>query len=63
MITYDFKLNGNKAILQVIVKLERKIIGHINPIKGGGWQYVSKGSKHCGEVMKTIALVQKSLKK
>lgn len=61
MKTYKFIENSNKAVLQVIVKLEGKIVGHINPVIGGGWQYFPKGFKTGGEKMKTIQQIQNSL--
>lgn len=61
MITYEFVENTNHDILKIKVKLEKRLIGQIEPVKGGGWQYFPKGSKQGGEIMKSYVLVQKSL--
>lgn len=61
MITYDFVTNSNQAVIKVKVKLNGKMVGSINPVIGGGWQYFPSGQKKGGDVMKSITLVQKSL--
>lgn len=55
MITYDYSKSN-----QIIVKLDRKIVGTIKKVDAG-WQYFPKGKKTGGEIFRTYQLVQKSL--
>ena len=49
-------MNRNRLAFEdqskTLVKLDGKVVGHINQVKGG-YQYFPKGSKTGGEVFKT----------
>jgi len=45
---------------RVAVLLDGKVVGHIIP-KMDGFQYMPKGSKNGGEIMKSVGAVKKSL--
>lgn len=42
------------------VRLDGKVVGEIRKVEGG-YQYVSKGNRHRGEVLPTVDAVQKTL--
>lgn len=56
MITYKQKQIGDR----ITVLLDGKIIGHI-VTRTDGFQYMPKGSKTGGEILKSVSAVKKSL--
>lgn len=53
-------MSGISYETKVTVKLDGKIIGHIQE-KNGGFAYFPKGSKDHGEIFSSISDVKKSL--
>jgi hypothetical protein len=61
MIEYLYQEGVNACSTKPLkVRLDGKICGEIRKVKSG-FQYFPKGSKHGGQIYKTVEMVQKSL--